>query len=141
MMTFLTELCDEQHDVVVFGEIFGPGIQDLDYGEAGHAFRVFDISIDGLYMDWAILESLCTDHDISMVPHLYVGSFDHDIVETHTYGPTVMAEPEDIHSRFKDREGCVITPLVEQRIRGLGRVILKSVSADYRDRKGAKDIE
>ena len=76
-----------------------------------------------------------------MVPTLYVGPFSRDIVEIHTYGPTTLAEPKDIKSKFKDREGCVITPLVEQRIRGLGRVILKSVSADYRDRKGAKDIE
>jgi RNA ligase (TIGR02306 family) len=140
-MTFLTEMCDEQHDVVVFGEIYGCGIQDLDYGEEGHAFRVFDISIDGMYMDWADLQRWCEISGIPMVKTLYVGPFSQSVVDACTYGPTSMAEPKDIKSRFKDREGCVITPLVEQRVRNIGRMILKSVSADYRDRKGAKDIE
>ena len=53
-----------------------------------------------------------------------------------------MMAPESITSAFKGREGCVITPLVEQFYAPTGgRLILKSVSADYLDRKGAQDNE
>ena len=40
------------------------------------------------------------------------------------------------------REGCVVTPVVERYDPGLGgsgRVILKSISADYLARKGGTD--
>jgi len=50
--------------------------------------------------------------------------------------------PEGIQCAFKGREGCVITPQVEQFYAPTGgRLILKSVSADYLDRKGAQDNE
>jgi hypothetical protein len=71
-----------------------------------------------------------------LVPVLYVGPFDPALVEEWTNGPTTQAE---VKSRFKGREGCVITPLTETYHPDLGRVVLKSVSADYLDRKGAKD--
>ena len=37
-----------------------------------------------------------------------------DLVKRFTYGPTTLAAPGTIKSSFKDREGCVITPQVEQ---------------------------
>lgn len=58
-------------------------------------------------------------------------------VEELTYGPTTVGSPR---CSFKGREGVVITPLTEQWMNG-GRMILKSVSADYLDRKGAEDNE
>ena len=48
----------------------------------------------------------------------------------HTDGKTVIGN--EIHIR----EGVVNTPLVERRDNALGRVILKSVSANYLLRKG-----
>jgi RNA ligase (TIGR02306 family) len=141
VMSLLTELCDEQHDVIVFGEIFGPGIQDLDYGQPFQGLRVFDISINGEYLDWSTLVRMVAQFDIKLVPSLYVGPYSAAKVELLTYGDTTLANPEDIRSKFKGREGCVVTPLQEQVSRVLGgRMIIKSVSADYRDRKGAKDI-
>jgi RNA ligase (TIGR02306 family) len=142
IMSLVTELCDEKHDVIVYGEIFGPGIQDLDYGQAFQAFRVFDISIAGEYLDWRDLTNVCRSFDVQTVPLLYVGPYSAAKVELLTYGVTRVACGEDIRSKFKDREGCVVTPLQEQFSEVLcGRMIVKSVSADYRDRKGAKDIE
>ena len=45
-----------------------------------------------------------------------------------------------IKSKFKGREGIVITPVVEAYSEVLrGRMILKSKSADYLDRKNAQD--
>ena len=52
VQSLLRSLCGEKHNVIVFGELFGPGIQDLDYGQQEVAFRVFDISVDGVYLNW-----------------------------------------------------------------------------------------
>jgi RNA ligase (TIGR02306 family) len=139
VQSLLDDLCDNTHDVIVFGEIFGQGVQDMDYGVDGKAFRVFDISIDGKYLGWEEVLDACYAADVPTVPLLYVGEFDREIVEKLTYGKSTF---DNIKGNFKDREGCVITPLKEQYSPELGgRMILKSVSADYRNRKNPTDIE
>jgi RNA ligase (TIGR02306 family) len=136
MLHMLTDLCDETNEVVVYGELFGPGVQDLDYGvPSGQlGYRVFDIMFNGQYVNWDELEGWCKAYDVELVPVLYIGPFSMEKLRELTYGPTTFNPA----CRFKGREGCVVTPLVEQ-IGHIGRVILKSVSADYLDRKGAKD--
>jgi len=58
-------------------------------------------------------------------------------VEHFTCGPSTF---DGIKSKFKGREGIVITPLIETWSECLqGRAILKHVSADYLNRKGAQD--
>lgn len=143
VLNLLTHLCDEKNSVIVFGEIYGAGVQDLDYGVQGkEGYRVFDISVNGKYLDWEAAKTVCTQFGVEMVPVLYEGPFSKDLVKQFTYGPTTLAEPDAIRSSFKDREGCVITPQVEQFYAPTGgRLILKSVSADYLDRKGAQDNE
>ena len=127
------------HDVVVFGEIYGPGIQDLDYGvpvgEVG--YQVFDITVDGRYIDWDDLQAACNQHGIATVPLLYRGSFSKQILDAHTDGPTTLGS---VRSKFKGREGVVVTPLHETHSDVLGgRLILKNKSADYLDRKNPQD--
>jgi RNA ligase (TIGR02306 family) len=139
VVQLLTELCDEQHSIVMFGELFGAGIQDMDYGAMEPSLRVFDIARDGRYLDWEEVELRCLRHSVETVPLLYRGPFSKAVLEQHTYGPTTVAAPSAIKAKFKDREGCVVTPLIEQHNHFVGRVILKSVSADYLDRKGAQD--
>jgi len=135
----LDELCGNAHDVIVFGEIFGHGVQDMTYGVDGKAFQVFDISVDGKYLDWEDVKDACNATGVPLVPLLYVGKYDREIVEQLTYGASTF---DNIKCAFKDREGCVITPLKEQYSPELGgRMILKSVSADYRNRKNPTDIE
>jgi RNA ligase (TIGR02306 family) len=142
IMALLSELCDEKHDVMVYGEIFGPGIQDLDYGRPFQEFLVFDVAVNGVYLDWADIAFYGMEFDIKPVPVLYTGPYSDAKVEELTYGDTTLADPEAIRSKFKGREGVVVTPLQERFSSVLcGRMIVKSVSADYRDRKGAKDIE
>ncbi len=138
VMNLLSFLVDEQHSVIVFGEIFGAGVQDLDYGRSERAFRVFDISVNGEYMSYWEMVTTCDQFGLLCVPQLHAGVFSPEIVEEHTYGPTTFA---GVKSKFKDREGCVVRPRLEAYSDVLGkRLILKSVSADYRDRKNAKDI-
>jgi len=113
----------------------------MDYGvqQGKIGFRVFDISINGHYVDWADLHLYCIRFGLQLVPVIYVGPFDPTLVEEWTNGPTTYTDPKAVQARFKGREGCVITPLTELYHPSVGRVVLKSVSADYLDRKGAKD--
>lgn len=125
-------------NVVLYGEIFGSGVQDLDYGQPEKSLRVFDIAIDGKYLDYDHMCGLCDPYQITTVPLLYRGPFSMEVVEEHTYGPTTFP---DVRSKFKDREGCVVKPVKEAVDYRGNRLIFKSVSADYRNRKGAKDDE
>ncbi len=142
VMQMLTHLCDEKHSVIVFGEVYGPGVQDMDYGaDADLGFRVFDISVDGRYLNWGKVERQCHLFKVKTVPLLYIGPFSKVVVTDHTNGPTAVCPPEQIKAKFKGREGIVITPLEETFSEWFrGRLILKSVSADYHDRKGALDL-
>jgi RNA ligase (TIGR02306 family) len=140
VLSMMTSLCDEKHDVILYGEIYGPGIQDMDYGiTEGLGYRVFDITVDGRYLDWADVRDICQLFGVWTVPCLYEGPFSPEIVEHYTDGSTTAAIGE-VRSKFKGREGVVVTPLKESFTPVLGgRTIVKSVSADYLDRKGAKD--
>lgn len=142
--------------VIVFGEIFGSGVQDLAYGmEAGkREFRVFDIILDGEYVDIDRQRELLTFNRITFtstdtegykidteprevlppVPVLYRGPFSDAVVQEHTSGNTTIGATKQI------REGIVIRPVKERYSGRLGRVILKSVSADYLLRKGGTEL-
>ena len=140
LLELLNNLCNEQHNVIVFGEIYGHGVQDMDYGvEKGkRGFRVFDISINGKYVDFPFLREACAAHEVEMVPVVYEGPFSLDTVKEHTSGPALAGN----HSgKFKGREGVVVKPIYERFDERLyGRLILKSVCADYHSRKDAQDF-
>jgi RNA ligase (TIGR02306 family) len=138
----LDELCNNENNVVVFGEIFGPGVQDMHYGLQEKVFRVFDLSVNMKYLGFEEKSAAFNAHGIVTVPILYRGPFSWDIVKEYTNGNTTMCEAGDA-GKFKGREGVVITPVVERfdvEIGGDGRVILKSISADYLARKGGTEF-
>lgn len=142
VMELLSTLCDEKNSVVLFGEIFGPGVQDMDYGLAEKSLRVFDIAVNGEYLDFDRVRTFCSFFGLAMVPLLYEGPYSKEVLEKYTHGPTTLNESGNIKSSFKGREGVVVTSLMEifSDVIG-GRLILKSVSADYLDRKNAQDNE
>lgn len=142
VLELLADLCDGQRNVIVFGEIFGAGVQDMDYAAIGvSGYRVFDISVNGSYLPFADLKWACRKHDVPMVPILYEGPFNRQILDDLTDGPTTVCPPGFVNSTFRGREGVVVTPQVERFHAACGRVIFKSVSVDYLDRKDAKDEE
>jgi RNA ligase (TIGR02306 family) len=133
----LMRLSVNLRDVPIFilGEVFGKGVQDLSYGLNDVQFRVFDIAYgfrgDQRYLDYDAVKAFCDELDIPTVPELYVGSFSKEVLNEFTNGrETVSGSGANI------REGVVVKPLRERRHDELGRVILKSVSADYLLRKG-----
>jgi RNA ligase (TIGR02306 family) len=139
VLRLLTCLCDQKHTAILFGEIYGQGIQDMDYGvEPGkRGYRVFDISVDGVYLGWHDLQGICSLYHVETVPLLYEGPFSVAKLSELTDGPTTLGDPK---ASFKGREGVVVTTIREQFYAPTGgRRIVKSVSADYLDRKGAED--
>lgn len=141
--TFRVELEARREPVYVLGEVFGAGVQDLAYGadsrKAGRlGFRVFDVHIGqrgtGQFVHDRLLGSLCDEMGLERVPVLYRGPYSDDVLAEHTDGrETVSGEEGHV------REGVVVRPVVERRHPELGRVQLKSVSADYLLRKGGTE--
>jgi len=120
---------------ILMGEIFGPGIQDLAYGK-DLGLRLFARAIgyrgEQRYQDFDSIHAVAEHLGVSTVPVLYRGPFSKDVMMAHTDGETTM-DAEHI------REGIVITPVFERRDSSIGRVCLKSVSADYLTRKGGTE--
>lgn len=72
-----------QQGVVIYGEIYGPGIQKgYDYGLKELKFSAFDLMIDGVYEQTWATESTITGFfdDMDHVPVLYEGAYNKDIV-------------------------------------------------------------
>lgn len=142
LRSVLMHLSAGEHEVVAFGEIFGTGVLDMAYGEQGIGYRLFDIAVNRVYLDYDQKAEVCARFGVPMVPVLYRGPYDPHLIAALTNGPTTLCAPEQA-GRFKGREGVVVTPAAERFELNFGnssgRVILKSVSVDYLARKGGKD--
>lgn len=122
--------------VILFGEIFGAGVQDLSYGHSNNQkdFRAFDLAVNGEYLDYDDFLQLCEKHGVETVPLIYRGPFSEEVIRLHTSGSTTMCDSNQI------REGVVIKPTKERYSETLnGRLILKSISDDYVLRKGGTE--
>jgi RNA ligase (TIGR02306 family) len=143
----VVELLDHLHEthkqpIILFGEIYGPGIQDMHYGRTEKGFRVFDMTIGGRWIDYDDKVALWTKFGVEYVPLLYRGPFSVQKCEELVDGPTTVCDPSTIREPFKGREGFVIRPVKERFDPTLsGRAILKYVSADYHDRKNKNPTE
>ncbi len=113
--------CHEQ--VIIFGEIIGPKIQHLTYGQKGLAFRAFDIMLDGLYLDIDNFLATCLRYGVQTVPELARIPYSLDAVKELASGKAFAGG--------HIREGVVVKPLHERVDPKLGRVILKYKSDDY----------
>jgi RNA ligase (TIGR02306 family) len=134
----------QRNNVVLFGEVFGCGIQDMWYGlENGrYAFRAFDLAVNGKYVDFDLKAELFRRFGVETVPVLYRGPFSRAKVEELVSGPTTLCPP-DKAGKFKGREGVVITPVRERTAATPGklfdRAVLKAISFEYLERKGGTE--
>jgi RNA ligase (TIGR02306 family) len=137
MKDMLRCISEGSKNVIAFGEIYGSKVQFMDYGVFGSdGYALFDISVDGNYLDWEQVVYYATRFCISLVPLVYSGPFSEDLVERFVDGPTIIGNPIFMRSKFKGREGVVITPLTETYSDILGgRLILKAVSCDYLEQR------
>ena len=122
----LKDAANAGHNLTFYGELFGKGIQFMDYG-VSRGVRMFDAMLNGVYMNWEDFNELCNQYSIPMVPVLYRGMFDNELIGKYTDGASFGEHT----CEFKGREGIVIKPVVEARGARIGRLIAKSVSADY----------
>lgn len=128
--------------VIVYGEIFGLGVQDMDYGQKTPGFKAFDVAVDGRYLDYDEAKEHLDNFEIPMVPFLYRGPFSMEVVNKFVDGPTTVCDSKSIRTPFKGREGIVIKPTKERFDDMLGsRAILKFISADYHDRRNPNPTE
>lgn len=120
--------------VIILGEVFGDGIQDLKYGMKNTiSFSVFDMYIgrrgQGRYLDHSELDQWCADLGLERVPLLDWGPFEKSLLEQYQ-GTKSVFDSNQV------REGVVIKPVVERQYPELGRVMLKSINEAYLFRKG-----
>lgn len=120
--------------LIVFGEIFGFGVQDLHYGcgKNQQSFRIFDVLLDHRYQAWEKVEEVAAALGVDTVPLLYRGAFDAERLIQLRDGATTLGQGHV-------REGVVVTAEPETTHPEIGRKIIKYISDDYLLRKGATD--
>lgn len=128
----------------IFGEVYGAGVQDLAYGtdvrtaDAPPGYAVFDVSaeIDG-QVRWLDPAAVLADGELPLVPRLYEGPYDLDVVLERASGRETVSG-RNLHLR----EGVVIRPRTERYSPVVGgRAIAKAVSPAYLTRKGGTEYE
>jgi RNA ligase (TIGR02306 family) len=117
---------------VIYGEVYGKGVQDLTYGLDGIDVRFFDLEVEGEFLDWMEFFTECCLLNLPTVPRLYRGPFSTETMLQHTVGQSTLC-PSQI------REGCVVKPTTERFNGRVGRVILKSINPEYLVRKGGTE--
>lgn len=126
--------------VILFGEVFGKGVQDLHYGQDALALRVFDIKVwprwgDGEFLSFDATQYHVNQMGLEAVPVLYQGAYDYETLSELASGATLVGDGAHI------REGLVVQPMIPRRHDKYGRVIAKFVSDDYLTRKGGTEYE
>lgn len=114
-------------EVSIYAEVVGPGIQKgYDYGiPAGELeLRVFDIMINGKYVDWAQVKWYCDLFKLPIVEEVYLGPWSLDVTKH-------AAAIDEYNGKKFVREGVVIRPCQETWHRKCGRVIFKYLNEAY----------
>lgn len=123
----LLEYLGKSHkQVILFGEAYGPGIQQLTYGCSKIEWGAYDLLIDGNYVSRDMFSRYCYAYDIPMLPIVYRGPYSKQIVHDLANRKTVIG-----NDRNQIEEGVVIRPAKERNHPKLGRVILKYISDEY----------
>ena len=140
----MANFANEADGVYIFGEVFGKGVQDLHYDtNAGVRVRVFDGARGHrgqLAFSRDVYAQAIDSGQLQEAPVLYEGPYNPEIVQQHTNGKeSVSGKATHV------REGVVIRTIPERYTMELnplgGRVMLKSVSEAYIDRKNATEYQ
>lgn len=123
----------EVTSVHIFGEVFGKGVQDLHYGAAEPCFACFDIALNRHFMPFEAFKRIADALGLPVVPILYEGPFDADVLKLHRDGKTVLGGANI-------REGIVVKARDGGRHPIHGRKIAKMISPDYLLRKNGSEF-
>lgn len=128
----LQTLLFDHPNLVFYGEIYGQ-VQDLKYGISqaqGYCLRIFDIfdTVSKQWLDYDEAVRVCEKTGLQMVPLLYRGPLDRNMVEGLRGGKSTL-DSNTI------REGVVVRPVKERFNYETGRTLFKIVSEEYKLRK------
>ena len=117
--------------VTVYGEVYGKGIQDLDYGQSTQHLAVFDVRLwnrqEGeMHLNANDIQWIT---DLPVVPILYVGVYDYERVLALSVGQST------VDSRTV-REGVVCVDVVDALFMNGHRRAAKFINPDYLLRGG-----
>jgi len=121
--------------VHILGEVYGKGVQDLNYGLDTKGFRVFAIgcSVSSTETHWACFTSVadhCDELGLQTVPRLYTGPYSYERMVALRDGNSTLANHV--------KEGIVIT--LDSTDLTFGRpALIKFVNPDYKLRKNATE--
>ena len=131
----LEELGRSHAQAILFGEVFGSKVQNLNYGRKGEfGFAAFDALADGHYLDAPQFLELCARHGVPTVPVLHQGAYSLDQVKQLAEGATTLGGGHV-------REGVVVRPLKERTDPKIGRAALKYIGDGYLFAKGVSDTD
>jgi RNA ligase (TIGR02306 family) len=120
--------------LILYGEIYGPGIQDMTYGIKEIDILFFDAKSGGQYLGWDEFCVVCETFGLKHVPVLASSEYYPGMEEDYTDGKSFLC-PDQM------REGCVVKCELEENHPLIGRKILKSVSTEYLTRKGGTEFK
>lgn len=118
----------DSKQVVLFGEVYGRGVQKLSYGiekGRGFGFAAFDLYVNGKWIDHDEFTAICSRFGVEIAPVLYRGPFSLAAIKNVSDGASVLANGLHV------REGVVVRPIHERMCPQLGRLILKYVGDNY----------
>jgi RNA ligase (TIGR02306 family) len=137
---YLSEIKTEDIYFIIYGEIFGKGIQDLTYNQEEQDWRIFDIMVNGEYLAFQHVQNLCNRHGLPLIPVL-AGPLN----QGEHFNWAYLEKLAEGNSTFADhiREGIVVRPLYEEKTCGREtdprRMIFKLISPDYLGRKNGTE--
>ncbi|MCK4359146.1 MAG: hypothetical protein KAW92_10485 [Candidatus Cloacimonetes bacterium] len=121
----------ENNDLVLYGEIYGFKVQKkFNYGLETQKFILFDVQLNGVFLEWEEVEGYAKIFNLDLPPVLYKGPFSNKVVEELVNGLTVLGQGAHL------KEGIVIRSIHEEWDERLGRKWIKKVSDEYLLKKG-----
>ena len=130
----LREICkDKDATITLRGELIGPGVQSNIYGLSQHEVRIFDVQMNGQYVDSKLLFDVFVASGVfakhQLVPLLFIGHLSEYLngksLREVSNGNTALT------SKAVLREGIVVKPATEMSHPNLGRLVLKQRSPEY----------
>lgn len=137
------------HDVVLFGERYGSGVQGgYGYGfdNGTTSFRAFDVTVDRKYLDFDVKWEMLEQHHVPTVPLLWRGPFSQEKIDELTEGPSTLSEGSQTQDDTVKvgREGIVVLSANEHSVvtdtKVFDRAQVKSISFAYLERKGGTEF-
>lgn len=121
----------ENEGLVLYGEVYGRGIQDLTYGCEEQDVRFFDLydTRTGTWVPVKEFYAWCVKNCLPTVPVLYFGPYNEKLAFGLAEGHSLVGGASHV------REGIVIKPVEERWDQEIGRVFLKLPGEGYLLRK------